>query len=143
MAERSAQYKWSDAWLLLAVVYAAGGGDATLDRIIGAGDFINHAIFNQEELESGFSRLTAGGYIEEKDGSFRATAKVIESYRMTTTPRRTVFKEVEDMRQLLGAASWTAIDPLPDPENNLNYHGFSSQLYEEAVSKYVARTKSK
>ena len=130
----SIQYYWTDAWLLLAIIYASGGGDATLDRIIGAGDTIEHAIFNPEELESGFYRLTEGGFVEEKDGVFSATDKVLKAYAETSTPRRSMAKELEDMEHLLGATSYSSE---PNPKNNLKYPGFSTELYETAVSKYL------
>lgn len=130
----SIQYYWSDAWLLLAIIYASSAGDATLERIVGAGDSIEHAIFNPEELESGFYRLTEGGFVKEKNGVFAATAKVIKAYAKTTTPRRTIAKEMEDIERLLAAKSYSSE---PNPEHNFEYPGFSTELYERAVSGYL------
>ncbi|HKO41952.1 MAG TPA: hypothetical protein VJU84_01575 [Pyrinomonadaceae bacterium] len=53
MVQDNHRYNWSDAWLLLAIIYAGRDGDATLLRILAAGDFIEHAIFTPDELESG------------------------------------------------------------------------------------------
>src|SRR5258705_3275865 len=134
MVKSNIQYYWSDAWLLLAIIYANSGGDATLERIIAAGDAIEHAIFNPEELESGFYRLTKGSFVKEKDGVFSATDKVMKVYAKTTTPRRSIAKEMEDTERLLGAKSYSSV---PNPENNFRYSGFSTELYETAVSKYI------
>ena len=128
------QYYWSDAWLLLAIIYASSGGDATLERIIATGDAIEHAIFNPEELESGFCRLTGGSFIKEKDGVFSATDKVMKAYAKTTTPRRSIAKEMEDTERFLSAKSYPSV---PNPENNLRYSEFSMESYERAVSKYI------
>jgi len=134
MAKGSKDYNWSDAWLLLAIIYAGRGGGATLERIIAAGDGIEHAIFNPDELESGFARLTTGGYIEEKAGIFSASGKVMRSYEKATSPRRTIHKELKEIEKLIGAASPTDEQPHP---NSLNYAGFSAAAYTEAVNKYV------
>ena len=63
------KFNWSDAWLLLSVIYAGGEG-ADLERIISVGDGIEHAIFNPDELESGLARLVSSGHIKEKNGIF-------------------------------------------------------------------------
>jgi len=46
-------YLWTDAWLLLSIIYASRHEGATLKYIIGYGDALNHAIFRMEEVESG------------------------------------------------------------------------------------------
>lgn len=128
------QYYWSDAWLLLAIIYAGSGGGATLERIVATGDHIEHAIFNPEELESGFFRLALGGFIEEKDAVFSATDKVLKAYAKNTTPRRSVSKELEDVERLLKARPYSAE---PNPVHDLKYPGFSQEAYERAVSNYL------
>ena len=47
-------------------------------RVIAVGDGINHAIFNPDELESGFARLTSSGHIKEKNGIFLPTLRLGE-----------------------------------------------------------------
>jgi len=129
------EYNWSDAWILLAIVYAGDKG-ATLERIISVGDGINHAIFNPDELESGLARLASGGLIKEKNGIISPTVKVKRAYSKTTTPRRTMFKELEDMRVFLLAAPSSLKQP---KRNNLKYPGFSITAYDEAVDSYVEK----
>ena len=133
MAKDRIEYNWSDAWLLLAIIYAGSGG-ATLERIIAAGDGINHAVFNPDELEGGLARLTSGGYIKEKSGVFSATDKVMRAYAKTTTPRRAIHKELEEMEKFIGAASYRSEQP---HSNNMRYAGFSAAAYAEAVKKYI------
>ena len=121
----------SDAWLLLAIIYA--GEAATLEKIIGAGDWINHAVFNPDELESGLARLAAGGFIKKKNKTFSATLKVRRAYAKTTSPRRAVDKELNDIRQLIGAA---ATGERAQP-NDLKYDGITPEELREAFGKYL------
>ena len=139
IAKNKCEYNWSDAWLLLAIVYAGNGG-ATLEKIVAIGDGIEHAIFNADELESGLARLTFGGYVKENKGVFSATRKVMKAYAKTTSPRRAIHKELEDMQKLIGAASPTSEQP---QTNNLKYSGFTKKSYEEAVKGYVERFSKK
>jgi hypothetical protein len=135
MGKNKIEFNWSDAWLLLAVIYAGREG-ANLEGIIAAGDGINHAIFNPDELESGLARLTSSGHIKEKNGVFTATPKVMRAYAKTTTPRTYIHKDLERIEKLIGAASSNSEQP---HTNNLKYFGFSAAAYSEAVNRYLAR----
>ena len=53
-------WSWSDAWLLTAA-YFTQENPVSLRGLIGAGDGINHAIFTDDELDHGMTRLTAAG----------------------------------------------------------------------------------
>ena len=101
MGHEAAGYRPSDAWLLLAVLLASQQGPAPLVQIIAAGDFINHAIFNPDELEGGFRRLSAGKLIRERRGKFTVAKKVLDYYESNLTPRRTIFNQLKDMERLL------------------------------------------
>ena len=94
------KYNSSDVRLLLAIVCASGDKAATLDKIIAAGDQINHAVFNEDELESGLARLTAGGFIREKDNVFSAASKVKRAYSKNTSNRRAIDRELKDVEEL-------------------------------------------
>ena len=63
----------ADGWLLAAVVLC--GEPTSLPEVIGAADFLNHAIPEQAELECGLNRLLAAGYITHQDGRFGPTDK--------------------------------------------------------------------
>ncbi|MDQ3907205.1 MAG: hypothetical protein M3268_02560 [Acidobacteriota bacterium] len=102
MAKNDLEFVRSDAWLLLAVLLASREHYAPVEKIIEAGDYINRDIFSDEELNGGFTRLKAGGFVKERGGKYSATSKTLKAYAKTTTPRRAIYKELEDMRQLLG-----------------------------------------
>lgn len=129
------KYNSSDAWLLLSIIYAGGAnGTATLEKIIGAGDYINHAVFNPDELESGLARLAAGKFIKGKNKFFSITLKVRRAYAETTSPRRAADKQLSDIGNLIGASAATDEQP---HENNLKYAGFSPEEFRETFNKYL------
>ena len=49
------------------------GGHASLEDLIGAADWINHAIPMDDELIGGLNRLIAAGVVDEHDDSFALT----------------------------------------------------------------------
>jgi hypothetical protein len=53
-------WAWSDAWLLTAA-YSTQENPVSLRGLIGAGDSINHALFTDDEIDHGLTRLTAAG----------------------------------------------------------------------------------
>jgi hypothetical protein len=53
-------WSWADAWVLTAA-YVTAENPVRLTSLIGAGDYINHAIFTDEELDHALTRLDAGG----------------------------------------------------------------------------------
>lgn len=100
MVKVNKRFVWSDAWILLAVIYADGQG-CDLDNLIKIADYINHAIPTKVELNGAIVRLTQAKMIKESKGKFKAAAKVMKAYSRTHTPRRTALKEVEDMEKFL------------------------------------------
>jgi len=131
MTGKGSPYCWSDAWLLLAIIYAAGNSGASLRYIVGAGDYINHAIFTLDELRGGLIRLITGGFIREQDGNFAATEMTLESYRRTTTPRRAALKELADLEELLKASGST------EQNNRQKSLRLSKKRYDKAVKEYA------
>ena len=139
MGKNNSEHNWSDAWLLLAIIYSGKEG-ANLERIIEVGDGIEHAIFNPDELESGLARLTANGYIREKNGVFYATPRVLKAFLKTTPTRSYIHKDLERIEKLIGAASAVSDQP---HSNDLKYPGFSMAAYTEAVNNYIERARKR
>ena len=130
------KYNCSDAWLLLTIIYASSGEtQATLERIIAIGDAINHAVFNRDELESGLARLTAGGYIKERNGIFSVALKVKRAFAKTTSRGRTVDKELNDVAEYIKAAPPASEQP---QINNLKYPNFTLAAFRAAVDKHLS-----
>lgn len=60
--------------MFLAVAYGRGDNQrAALAELIGAADWINHAIPLDEELRGGLNRLIAAGLVDEDDSAFGLT----------------------------------------------------------------------
>ena len=135
MIKSKIKFNWSDAWLLLSVIYAGDEG-ADLERIIAVGDGIEHAIFNPDELESGLARLTSSGHIKEKNGIFLPTLRVRRAFAKMTPKRSAIHKDLERIETLIGAAGSSADQP---NTNNLKYPGFSEAAYTQAVNRYLGR----
>lgn len=141
MSQEPLEYEASDAWLLLAIIYAAADKDgASLDEIVATGDFINHAIFTDDEMESGFYRLTRGGYVEEVDLNFRPTKLTLKKYEeISRKKKRSVLGQMELLQKSIGAKPWVFGEPFPRPENRYKYPGVTKKRLADAVEKYQKR----
>lgn len=96
------EWKDEDSWILLAVLFCTQGGEGTLDRIIGAADFINHAIPTLEELHGALNRLYAGRLITWCTGAAAPTDDALSLLRKAETkPRQGVYTTWQRMRRLL------------------------------------------
>ena len=95
-------FQRTDAWVLLAIFYAHTAGLATRERIIAAGNFINHAIFNEDELEGGLSRLIGGGFVQAREAGYEPTAKARAGYSRAAMPHGKAYKDLEEIESLLG-----------------------------------------
>jgi len=94
----------SDAWLLLSLIYAREPSDR--DHLKAVGDYINHAIFNDEELEGGLARLLQAGYAVAKEDRFAPSPPVLAWYTSLTAgkSRTGVLKDLERVERFLGVA---------------------------------------
>jgi hypothetical protein len=136
MGEAEIIYHASDAWLLLSVIFAAGADQASLERIIAVGDWINHAIFTEEEMAGGLSRLSRGGYIEEINGLFRPTSIALEKYNEILKKKKGLLKQMELLREFIGARPWGFDEPASRAESKHNYTGLTKERFAEAVKNY-------
>jgi hypothetical protein len=75
MTSGAPRFAWSDAWLLLAIGYAAQKGPSRLPRVIAAGDYIQHAIMTWEEVDGGLHRLGDAGLVKVRNQKILLTPK--------------------------------------------------------------------
>ncbi|MGC3968499.1 MAG: hypothetical protein QM775_14310 [Pirellulales bacterium] len=92
----------SDAWLLLSLIYAREPSDRDHLRVVG--DFINHAIFTDEELDGGLDRLMQAGHAVVEKGRYSPSPQVLAWYDSLTAgkSRTYVSKDLERVEKLLG-----------------------------------------
>ena len=129
-------YQWSDIWLLQSIILGGGKKGASLYDMIRTGDALNHAIFSNDELESGLARLTAGEFIVEKGKRFFPTEKANEMYRKADIKGGSIYTVRERLEKRLKASPYDPKQKYPNPKNNLNYPGFSSKATVEAIEKW-------
>lgn len=135
MNRKQFQFVASDAWLLLAIL-AAGDDVANLEEIVAAGDAINHAIFTEDEMESGLYRLSGGGYIEESNGSFKPSSSAADKYRVINAKVKAPLRQMDLVSDFIGANPWEFGKAFPRPENRFHYPGFTRGKFAQALRKY-------
>ena len=131
------RYRWTDAWLLGAIAEASEHEAAQLWQIIAAGDSLNHALFTNEEIESGLARLTKGGWITEHEGKFSTT-----DFFKRENIKIKGWESVKKIEKLLDAESRQANEPIPHPANNLRYPGITSEVLFKANKEYEKHAKT-
>lgn len=95
-------FVWSDAWLLLSLIYS--GEPADHERLRSIGDHINHAIFTDEELDGGLARLQRAGHVSALGDKYSPSAAVLAWYKSITAGKThtAVHKDVERVMGFLG-----------------------------------------
>lgn len=137
MIESRFKYRWTDAWLLLSIIYGSGARPATLQDIVAAGDGINHAIFNNEEIESGLYRLTYGKWVTESPSGFVPRENTLAAYNAIRLKNLGPHDERKELEKMLDAEPWNPKEPLPHPDNCFRYSNFSSEELEKAIRQYT------
>lgn len=95
-------FVWSDAWLLLSLIY--GRVPLRREDIRAIGDYINHAIFTEEELKDGLRRLSSHGHAQRLGKKYAVTPAVLNWYdnAIKGKSRTYVFKDLERVERFLG-----------------------------------------
>ena len=95
-------FVWSDAWLLLSLICSAEPADR--ERLRAIGDHINHAIFTDEELEGGLTRLQRAGHVTALGDKYFPSAAVVAWYKSTTAGKTHTYvhKDMERVMEFLG-----------------------------------------
>ena len=59
-------YVWSDAWVLAAVAVGGGLKGCGLKDIVAAGELINRALLNADEIRNALGKLISAGHIQRR-----------------------------------------------------------------------------
>ena len=133
------QTLWSDAWILLAIIYASRSRKAApLSNIIASGDYINHAILTRGELETGLARLINAGYVVQNELGFVPTKTVASFWASSASKESRVTEALNSVCSFIGASEWKP-EPLPETTSELYV---PDAAYRKAVETYLQRMKS-
>ena len=130
----NSDYTWADAWFLLAVSYVSPQGEwADLQAVIGAADFINHAILTHSEIQAAACKLTRDGWLQYEQQQFAATPTMIE--RFDQSPKTSPMERMEFARRCLNAGEYeSGYDPNAPTE--FEFHDITSEMVSAAVQDY-------
>jgi hypothetical protein len=132
------RFVWSDAWILLAIIYASRPiPPATLEEIIAAGDYINHSIFTRGELETGLTRLIDAGHVTRDASGFLLAEAVRSFWDSAASQKRFVMDALDAVRIFIGAPEWKH-GPLPETDAQ---QYVTEAAYTGAVEAYQQRTR--
>lgn len=138
---RQFTYKAADAWVLLAIVYAGRDGGAALSEVIGAADYINHAILTYGEIQNALFKLTSDGFVREEGGRFFPSAVALDfrSPRQAAKKTHAVGSDLEEIAALLRAEPWSQG---PDQfRQEYDYPAVTPEGFESGVQEYLDRAR--
>ena len=119
----------SDAWIFISLNPTETG--ATLESILAAADWINHAIPTQAEIEGAVNRFMQADLLHMKADKFFLTERGLGLYRAIMDKKGAILKHWKKMEKLLNE---TDLPVLAAEE----FHLPSSQL-EDAYQRYIKR----
>jgi hypothetical protein len=97
---RRAEWERADAWIFVSVLQSCRpGDDADLSRVIGAADYLDHAIPTRAELYGAINRLLAAKLLQAKRGKLSLTPRAEELWKKVGSRRGR--SPVRDMRALM------------------------------------------
>ena len=136
--QTATRFLWSDAWLLQAILYASREGPAPLPMVIGAADFINHAILTCEELSGGLARLSLEGLVAVSPAGFGTACSGRALRFLHARENRKYARDLgHDIERWLGTAPYRERRE-PVQSDLLRYPGLTREVCDAAVAGYRA-----
>ena len=86
------KWQWSDAWVAVSMISTDNKYAFSLRDIIASGDYINHAVFNFDELAHGIAKLQALDYIKQKKEKFLLTDKFLNDFKEILLKHKNIIK---------------------------------------------------
>ncbi len=122
-------WNWSDAWLLMSI-HSDDKKGTDLRGIISTGDYINHSIFNLDELKNGLEKLIAIDYVHIDDNRYFTTKTFARDYKKLKTYPKAMLKAVDQLHELLKTKTIedSKLKPLGD---NIISESILKKTYEE------------
>ena len=127
----------SDAWVLLATIYAGQGKPAPLAAVIGAADYIQHAVLVFEEMEGALARLTEARYVVFKNGTLTPSKDVFAHHQSITKPHSSVHTELAELERFLHAGPWNSGAEPQHANIGAAFPMLTREAFNQAVASYV------
>jgi hypothetical protein len=130
----------SDAWLLTAACMT-GESHVSLTSLIGAGDALNHAIFTDDELNEGMTKLKAAGLANWDGEAIVLTDAAVRLYEQAAAPTRYMLEAMENVDQALQqiALDESKLEPVELPPDEISD---AIEGYQQRVSARSAKPPS-
>ena len=109
--ENKGTFTWSDAWVLASVAVGGGLKGCELNDVIAAGDLINRAIFNADELRSGLVKLMNARFVEHAGGFYVLSGDARAAVEELIADGASNFSVMQFFEDFL------AVDPYAEPEH--------------------------
>jgi hypothetical protein len=104
-------FSWNDSWVITAMLWQIEEeSEIDLGALIGAGDMLNHAIFIEEELKSGFYKAQKKGLISIANNKIRLLNKGKEIKNKVHNMRGGLFTIVDNMDKKLNSKRTKLVD---------------------------------
>jgi hypothetical protein len=109
MDDSTIPFLWSDAWLLLAIVLAAGEQSSVhLKSVVQLADGIQHAIPTKDEMDGALGRLQRAGYLRHVSERVELLVDGREFVERTTQRVRSLLDQQHAIERALQATPWSA-----------------------------------
>jgi predicted DNA-binding transcriptional regulator AlpA len=130
MNETNPTFTWPDAWLFQAIALAGGQNKfVEFVGIIGAGDYINHAVFTLEEVLENVPKLLAAEFIEIASAKIKLSGKTAAWYKKEVNIFKSSHKQQAIIKEFLK-------NNPPPFEIKLSSIGFTQEDYDHALAQY-------
>ncbi len=135
----------ADIWLLQAIYVCEKqaiddcekkGQPPSIEEVIAAADYINHAVMTFEELSGGLWNLKRAGLLQQIGQKMKLASKAMAFFQKFET--QGIYEQAELVRRELGAEA-PSKDYQPQKRLAGSYTGSSRERYDAAVKKYALR----
>ncbi|MBN2115299.1 MAG: hypothetical protein JW730_01925 [Anaerolineales bacterium] len=124
------------AWVLMAVVFGGGEKQASIESIISAADYVNHAIIKYDELFGGIHFLLQKEIIYRSGSNYKLSKRVLNRYKSIKGNNAAKYWKVTE-EIIIESKDQQDIHIQPLEEI------VKKNAYQEAVNNYIERNKVK
>lgn len=114
MNAKEQYFTWADCWVITGILWSIPTeAEIDLSTLIGTGDMLNHAIYTDSELKSGFFKAQKRGLISVKENKISISKSGQEIRTKVQNMRGGLFSIVNNMQKKLNSKR-TKLPDVPD-----------------------------